>query len=61
MLEEQKLFISKLIKRLGDEDWDKWVEEETKSMHLLKTPQNDVFYKNLRKKIEYEIDKLKNE
>jgi len=61
MLEEQKSFINKLIKRLGDEDWNKWVEEEIQSMGSLKISQNDVFYDNLYKKIKYEIDKLKDE
>ena len=61
MLEEQKLFINKLIKRLGDEDWNKWLEEERQSMDSLKITSNDVFYENLLKKIEYEIDKLKDE
>jgi hypothetical protein len=61
MLEEQKLFISKLIKRLGDEDWNKWVEDERQSMDSLKIPSNDIFYDNLLKKLKYEIDKLKNE
>jgi len=61
MLEEQKLFISKLIKRLNDEDWNKWLEEERQSVDSLKTPPNDVFYDNLFKKLKYEIDKLKDE
>jgi trans-2-enoyl-CoA reductase len=59
MLEEQISFIRKLIKRLGDEDWNKWLEDEMQSMDSLKAPPNDIFYDNLRKKIEHEIDKLK--
>jgi len=61
MIEEQKLFISKLIKRLVDEDWNKWVEDERQSVNSLKIPPNDMFYDNLFKKIKYEIDKLKDE
>jgi len=60
MLEEQKSFIRKLIKRLGDEDWIKELEDEWKSMDSLKIPSDDIFYDNLLKKIEREIDKLKN-
>jgi len=59
MLEEQSFFINRLIKRLGDEDWNKWMEDEMQSMDSLKIPPNDVFYDNLLKKIKYEIDKLK--
>ena len=59
MTEEQRSFIAKLIKRLGDEDWNKWMEEEKQSMDSLKIPSDDVFYHNLLKKIEHEIDKLK--
>jgi len=59
MLEEQREFIRKLIKRLGDEDWNKWLEDEIQSMDSLKASPNDIFYDNLRKKIEHEIDKLK--
>jgi len=59
MTEERKAFIAKLIKRLGDEDWDGWMEEEKRSMDSLKIPPDDVFYHNLLKKIEHEIDKLK--
>ena len=59
MSEEQRSFIRKLIKRLSDEDWIKSLEDEMQSMDSLKTPPNDIFYDNLRKKIEYEIDKLK--
>jgi enolase len=61
MTKEQRAFIAKLIKRLGDEDWDRWMEEEKQSMDSLKIPSNDVFYDNLYKKIEHEIDKLKDE
>jgi len=59
MSDEQRAFISKLIKRLGDEDWIKSLEAEMQSMDSLKAPSNDIFYDNLRKKIEHEIDKLK--
>jgi S-adenosylmethionine:diacylglycerol 3-amino-3-carboxypropyl transferase len=61
MLEEQRSFISKLIKRLGDEDWIKWLEDERQSMDSLKIPPNDIFYDNLLKRIKHEIDKLKDE
>ena len=61
MTEEQRSFIAKLMQRLGNEDWDKWMKEEKQSMDSLKIPSNDVFYDNLYKKIKYEIDKLKNE
>ena len=61
MSEEQRSFISKLIKRPGDEDWIKSLEDEMQSMDLLKAFSNDIFYDNLRKKIGHEIDKLKNE
>lgn len=61
MLEEQRAFIAKLIKRLSDEDWSKWVAEEKQSMDSLKIASNDVFYDNLLKKIKNEIDKLKDE
>jgi len=61
MTEEQREFITKLIKRLGDEDWGKWLEEEKQSMDSLKIPPDDVFYDNLLKKIKHEIDKLKDE
>ena len=61
MSEEQIKFINKLIKRLGDEDWDKWLREERQSTDSSKTPSNDIFYENLSKKINHEIDKLKNE
>ena len=60
MLEEQKSsFIDKLIKRLGDEDWNRWMEEEKQIMDSSKIPSDDVFYHNLLKKIEHEMDKLK--
>jgi len=59
MLEEQRAFIAKLIKRLGNEDWNRWWEEEMQSMNSLKIQSNDVFYKNLLEKIKHEIDKLK--
>ena len=59
MTEEQRAFIAKLIKRLGDEDWDGWMEEEKRYMDSLKNPSDDVFYHNLLKKIEHEMDKLK--
>ena len=59
MTEERKAFIAKLIKRLNEEDWNKWMEEEKQSMDSLKIPPDDVFYHNLLKKIEHEIDKLK--
>ena len=61
MQEEQRAFIAKLIKRLGDEDWNRWTEEEMQSMDSLKIPSNDVFYDNLLKKIKHEINKLKDE
>ena len=61
MSEEQKVFIAKLIKRLGDEDWDKWQREELRSMDSHKISSNDVFYDNLLKKLKHEIDKLKDE
>jgi len=61
MLDEQRIFINKLIKRLGDEDWNKWFEEEKQSMDSLKIGSNDAFYYNLLKKIENEINKLKDE
>jgi hypothetical protein len=61
MQEEQKRFIANLIKRLGNEDWDKWLREENKSMDSLKTPSDDEFHNNLLKKIEHEMDKLKDE
>jgi enolase len=59
MTEEQRSFIAKLIKRLGEEDWNKWMEEEKQFMDSSKIPSDDVFYDNLKKKIEHEIDKLK--
>jgi hypothetical protein len=61
MTEEQRSFISKLIKRLGDEDWDRWMKEEKQSMDSSNIPSNDVFYDNLLKKIKHEVDKLKDE
>jgi len=61
MTEEQRAFITKLIKRLGDEDWGKWLEEEKRSMDSPKIPSDDAFYDNLLKKIKHEIDKLKDE
>ena len=61
MLEEQKSFIAKLIQRLGNEDWGRWLEEEKQSMDSSKIPSDDVFYDNLYKKIKHEIDKLKDE
>jgi len=62
MLEGQReLLITKLIKRLGEEDWNRWMEEEIQSMDSLKIPSDDMFYRNLLKKIEHEIDKLKDE
>lgn len=61
MQEERKSFIAKLIKRLGDEDWTRWMAEEKQSMDSSKITSNDVFYDSLLKKIEHEIDKLKKE
>jgi len=61
MTEERRAFIAKLIKRLGDEDWNRWMEEEKQSMDSSKIPSDDVFYANLLKKIEHEMDKLKDE
>jgi trans-2-enoyl-CoA reductase len=61
MAEEQRVFITKLIKRLGNEDWDRWLKEEMQSMDSINSPSNDVFYDNLLKKIEHEIKKLKDE
>ena len=61
MEKEQRTFITKLIKRLGDEDWSKWLEEERKTADSLKISSNDVFHDNLLKKIKYEIIELKNE
>jgi len=59
MLEGQRTFINKLIKRLGDEDWNKWLEDEKQSMDSSKIHPDDIFYDNLLKKIQHEIDKLK--
>lgn len=61
MLEEQRTFIAKLIKRLSDEDWGRWLEGERQPMYSSKAPSDDVFYDNLIRKIEHEIDKLKDE
>ena len=61
MLDEQRAFITKLIERIGNEDWDKWLEEEVQSMDSLNIAPNDLFYDNLLKKLKHEIDKLKNE
>jgi len=61
MIEEQRTFVAKLIKRLGDEDWGRWLKEEKQYMDSSKIPSNDVFYDNLLKKIKHEIDKLKDE
>jgi len=57
MLDEK--FIAKLIERLNNEDWGKWLEEEKQSMEALKLVPSDVFYDNFLKKIKHEIDKLK--
>jgi hypothetical protein len=65
MTEEEKqerlTSIAKLIKRLGDEDWTKWLEEEKQSIDSIKTTQNEVatvsremWYDQLLKKILYE-------
>ena len=61
MTEERRTFIAKLMQRLGNEDWDSWLEKEKQSMDSSKIPSNDVFYDNLKKKIDHEIDKLKDE
>jgi len=62
MLDEQRLqFITKLVQRLSKEDWDKWLEEEKQSMDSLKIASADVFYDHLLKKMEHEIDILKQE
>jgi hypothetical protein len=44
-----------------NEDWDKWLRKEKKYMESLKIPSSDEFYKNLIKKIEHEVYKLKDE
>jgi len=61
MTEERRTFIAKLMQRLGNEDWDSWLEKEKQYMDSSKIPSNDVFYDNLKKKIDHEIDKLKDE
>jgi len=58
MNEEQLDFIKKLIKKLGDEDWDKWAKEEIQTMDSMKISQNDAFFNNLHKKILHEMNKL---
>jgi len=57
--EEQSLFINKLLQRLGNEDWGKWLKEEKQSMDSSKIASDDVFYNILLKKIEHEMDILK--
>jgi len=62
MLEGQRaLFITKLIKSLGDETWIRGLIEKIQSMAACNIASDDVFYDNLYKEIKHEIDKLKDE
>ena len=58
---QREQFITKLIKRLSDEDWTKWLEEENQSLDSSEVASYDVFYDNLLKKIGNEMNKLKDE
>jgi hypothetical protein len=53
-------FIAKLLKRLGDEDWDKWMKQEMRAVDSSQA-RHEQFYANLLKKIEHEIDIMKRE
>jgi hypothetical protein len=60
MLEGQRaLFIAKLIKSLGDEDWIRGLIEKIQSIAAYDITSDDVFYDNLYNEIKHEIDKLK--
>jgi hypothetical protein len=67
LTDERKKFIAELLKRLGNEDWGKWLAEEKQvidSMHI--SPNDEIagtcreqWYDHLLRKIKDEIDYLK--
>jgi hypothetical protein len=69
MTEEEKKvqvsFITKLLQRLDNEDWSKWLGEEKQSIDSVKTAPDEaatasreVWYEQLRKKI---LDEARNQ
>jgi hypothetical protein len=66
-LPERQAFIAKLLQRLGNEDWYKWLNEEKQVIDSIKIPPDDTtavacreqFYNHLLKKIEDEIEFLR--
>ncbi|MDR1468241.1 MAG: hypothetical protein LBT00_02985 [Spirochaetaceae bacterium] len=65
--QERQAFIAKLLQRLGDEDWHKWLDEEKQAIDSIKISPNDDtavasrerFYDELLKKIGREIEFLR--
>jgi hypothetical protein len=58
---ERVAFIAKLLQRLGNEDWTKWLEDEKKAIDSYKLAPNEtatvnreVFYEQLCKEISHE-------
>jgi len=61
MKEEQREFITKLIKSLGDEDWVRGLIQKIQSIASHNIASDEVFYDSIYNEIKREIDKLKGE